>query len=255
MNDPHVAALYYRIKHSDSVDYKKASPLEHEGPEFSLRIDNDEAKIVTKKHHSTTESARAVAESYLNVWEVSAALFDAADRFEFAFKNADVVDRNPTPRSRQVLGAALIESDDDFMSASAHVVRVNYPSPPVGLALNSTVELLYDRYRMYCEDRKGLGAACYFCLTVLQRAAGSRGAAAKKFGIALSVLNKIAELSTNKGGKEARKVVGAYADLTPGEGAWLEKVLKVLVRRAAEVAYDARSNGNQITMSDLPPIP
>ncbi len=53
MNDPHVEALHYRIKHAVSVDFDKASPLEHEEPGFSVRIEKGQAKIVMKDHHPT----------------------------------------------------------------------------------------------------------------------------------------------------------------------------------------------------------
>jgi hypothetical protein len=78
--------------------------------------------------------------------------------------------------------------------------------------------LAYDRYLIYWADRKGLGAACYFCLTVLAQAAGNRLAAAKQFGIASSVLSKIGEVTTNQGGNEASR---AYQGSPGGkEGDW-----------------------------------
>ena len=78
--------------------------------------------------------------------------------------------------------------------------------------------------------------------------------AAEIFGIARPVLQKIGELTAKKGGKEARKIDGAYSDFTSAERTWLHQVLKVLLRRAAEVAYDSNARLNQITMQNLPPI-
>ncbi len=38
MNDPHVEALYYRVKHSERVSYENARSLEYENEAFKLRI-------------------------------------------------------------------------------------------------------------------------------------------------------------------------------------------------------------------------
>ena len=53
----------------------------------------------------------------------------------------------------------------------------------------------------------------YFCLTILQ-GSGDRKKAAKKYGIKLEVLNKIAQLSSERGGQQARKASGKKNDLT-----------------------------------------
>jgi hypothetical protein len=253
MNDPHVEALHYRIKHADSSDYDKAPPLKHEEPDFSTRIEKDEARIVMKGHHATAESARAVVEPFLRAWELSAALFDAADSFEFVFQRAEIIDRKPTPGA--VHAQVMIALSNLTMTAHAHVGRAKYPDPPVGLARNGDVELMLDCYRMCCADRRRLGDACYFCLTVLERAAGDRRKAAVQFGIDFPVLSKIGELTAQKGGKDARKIDGAHTDYTPAERTWLQEALKTFVRRGAEVAHDPGGARKMITMSDLPKIP
>ena len=38
MNDPHVVALIYNIKHGQSVNYRVAKPMDHEEPEFHVKI-------------------------------------------------------------------------------------------------------------------------------------------------------------------------------------------------------------------------
>jgi hypothetical protein len=95
MNDFHVEALHYGIKHGDSVDFGEASPLEHSEPGFSVRIEKGCAKMVMKDHHPTTESARAVVEPFLRAWELKSTLFSVTDKLEFVFQNADVIDRKP----------------------------------------------------------------------------------------------------------------------------------------------------------------
>jgi hypothetical protein len=253
MNDPHVQALHYRIKHADSVDFDKAPPLEHEEPGFSVRIEKGQANVVTKDHYATSESARAVVEPFLRAWELSAALFSVVDKFEFLFEYGDVIDRSPTPG---IISAKAMAYGVGTMTADAHVGRARYPSPPIGLARDAHVDQMFDRYCMYCENRTTLGDAGNYCLTALELAAGGRRKrAAAHFAIALSVVNTLGMLTATKGGKEARKAEAAASDYTSAERAWIQEALKAIIRRAAEVASNSTVAHKQITMADLPQLP
>jgi hypothetical protein len=249
MNDPHVRALIYTVKHSPSVDYERAAALDHDQPRFSARIENSEATITLKEHHSTAATARAIVEPFLRTWEYAADLFDAGDQFRFEFKSADIVDRNPIPGAIFVESVAAVTST---MSVSAHVGRSKYPDPPVGMSSDEDVELMFDCYRQLRQGRRTLADSTYFCLTIIERMAGNRRSAATHFGIEDAVLRKVGDLTANKGGKEARKAKGAKIDLTGPERHWLEATLKVLLRRAAERA--AGSVRGMISMADLPSL-
>ena len=58
MNDPHVVALIYNIKHGQSVNYRVARPMDHEEPEFHVKIEDEKVRFEFKKHHATLEAAR-----------------------------------------------------------------------------------------------------------------------------------------------------------------------------------------------------
>jgi hypothetical protein len=58
MNDPHVSALLYRVKHSETINYDKAEPLEYETATFRVSIQNNEARFEMKNHFPTAEGAR-----------------------------------------------------------------------------------------------------------------------------------------------------------------------------------------------------
>ncbi|HEU0154946.1 MAG TPA: hypothetical protein VFQ82_02670, partial [Stellaceae bacterium] len=62
------------------------------------------------------------------------------------------------------------------------------------------------------------------------------------------------ELTDKKGGPEARKAKGVTVPFSPAEHVWIEAAMKLLIRRAAEVAGDPEGAFPQITMEDLPPI-
>jgi hypothetical protein len=204
--------------------------------------------------HRTPESARAVVEPFLRVWELEAALFSAQDGFEFEYQNAEM-ERPPSSTNSDVLtgtGTFIISGQKVTLSKSTN--RANYPNPPVGLAWNSDVEVLRLCYRQYFDDRRRLGDAAYFCLTVLERAAGDRAKAAIRFHVASAVLNKIGMLTDQKGGNEARKAKGAQNEFTNEERGWLEAAMKNIMRRVAQVAHDPNASYPQLTMADLPPI-
>ena len=74
MNDPHVVALFYNVKHKKSVDYSEAKPLKRDEEKFTITIANDKACFTMKAHCATEEKAREAVEEYIQVWELDAAL-------------------------------------------------------------------------------------------------------------------------------------------------------------------------------------
>ena len=91
----------------------------------------------------------------------------------------------------------------------------------------------------YLQGREPLASMAYFCLTMLEDKK-DRMTAARKYGIDREVLTKIAKLSSEKGGQEARKARGINRELTPSETRFLQKAIPALIRRAAEVAHDCK---------------
>jgi len=96
----------------------------------------------------------------------------------------------------------------------------------------------------------------YFCLTVVEYAAGGRNRrsnAARIFRIAESILNKLGELTTNRGDRAiARKAQSKAQLLTGAERAWIEATIKELVLRLC--ALPQHYERKQLTMADLPPL-
>ena len=119
---------------------------------------------------------------------------------------------------------------------------------------------MYDRFLGYRSGREPLPGLAYFCLTMLEKSAGirrernrdtRRQKVADKYGIDQAVLNKIGQLSSEKGGSEARKASGIGRELTPSEACFLKKAVPVLIRRAAEVAHDPNESRDTIMLSEL----
>lgn len=253
MNDPHVEALHYSVQHAENVDYDQASPLSHDTPDFTVRIENGRAEITMKSHHATAETARAEVEPFLRAWEMTAALAYAPGDFRLVYDQAEIIDRNPTPGIVNVLvpGAAVFSAAGTL---GVHIGRSKYPDPPTGIARDATVDLMFERYCWYCARRTTLADAANFCMTVLEMSGGGRSGATKRFAVAKPVLDNAGKLAASKGGNEARKAKGAQAEFTAAERQWLEETMKCLIRRAAEVAGGPSAPLPQITMADLPSL-
>jgi hypothetical protein len=250
MNDPHVSVLVYRVRHDETVSYNKASPLECETAIFKVSVKSCEARFEMKEHFPTVEQAREVVEPFIDQWEFAAALDRDPGEFELVFLDAVVEERNPPP------GVVLAPQSGALIllgeSASLVVGRSTYPEPPTGVAMNTDVEVMALRHSRYKEGKDTLAGMAYFCLTVLEQAAGDRLAMPKKFGIAVTVADTLGHLSSEKGGAEARKEEGRSHEFTANERSWIEQATKRMIRRAAEVAYDSAAAASQITMADLP---
>ena len=172
MNDPHVVALIYRIAHGDTIDYSQARRLEVDEPRFRLTVEERQARFELKAHHATEEQARDEIADYIRTWEFDATLKRGnPDAFRLEFEKAEVIDRNPTPGVVRL--SARFEAQG---TGSARItLRVpEYPAPPTDIALDPDAETMHQRYLRHRQGGEPLPAMAYFCLTVLELAAGGR---------------------------------------------------------------------------------
>ena len=255
MNDPRVVVLNYRIEHESSVDYSKAEPVDHEEEGFRIRIEEGRACFVMKGDHSTVDSALGVVNSYISNWELDAALMGKPNEFKLKFAWPEIIDRKPTPGEHRVSSGPVFW---EFTTSVPTVTKGRpYPKPPVGVSLkrNDDVLLMLGRYEDLCNNRDKPTNVAYFCLTMLEKIAGGRANATKKFGIESKVLNEVGKLTDKKGGRAiARKARGINQELTPGETRFLENAVKVFVRRVAEEAQSPGGPFRKITIKDFPEV-
>ena len=250
MNDPHVAALIYKVRHHDGVDYGKAEPLEHEEEGFRLELKDGVARFEMKGHHSTGQGARNVVEPFIRDWEFDACFGHRHERFHLDFDRPEIIDRNPAKDVVSLFAHASLGP----VTASARLV-VGYASyPPVPLKIKSgrpDVRTLEDRYRRYREGEERLPAFAYDCFTELCRQAGGGvPEAARRYSVSKPVLNAISRLSSLKGGSEARKAVGSQDPYSTEERQFLETALRRLIRRVGEY-HGGNGDLPQITMADF----
>ena len=140
-------------------------------------------------------------------------------------------------------------------AAEAHVVGMShYPAPAKHFVLTPNAESLWLRYVGFLEGREPLLSMAYFCLTVLESASGSRGAASKRYRISEKVLRKLGELTATRGDRlSARKATARpQQSLSGAESAWIQSVVKALILRAGEEIY--ADSSYWIDFPDLPAI-
>jgi hypothetical protein len=253
MNDPHVAALVYRIQHGDHVDYKNAGSRTVSYEHFDVEVSGKSARTTMKSHYATREQARLAVEPLLRAWELDQALEYGPRTIEFIYERSEMVDRAPMAGHYSLI-AEPAHYKHTFGEAKLTLGFAAFPVPAQNLARNDVVDHMFERYCLYKQGGTLLGGAADFCLTCLGTASGGRKQISERYLIHEKVLKKIGELAATKGGREARKGEGISKEFTDKERGWLEAAMKLLIRRAAEVTFNQGQVLAQITLKDLPSL-
>ena len=260
MNDPHVEALVYRIRHDETFDYTEAKPLDFETQGFRIKAEDETVRFQMKEHFAAEQQAREVVDPFARNWEFDVCLQRGPGCFELEFDRAEIIDRRPTPGVIEV-SSGPVRWEISVSTPSVTVGLSAYPSPPTDIDTSDPdVQTLWERYRRYREGREELPSFAYFCLTVLVHwaektqgkcKAGSRlQLAAATCFVEKKVLRRIAELSSTRGGSRARKSDGLSKPLTPDETRFLEDATTRLIGRVAERSA-GQGNLPPISMSDF----
>jgi hypothetical protein len=257
MNDPHVEILVYQLDYASNVSYQNAEPIDVDYGEFAGRLENDQLICDMKLHYPTIENARAAVEGYLHSWEIHVALDFGRGEFQFVYKDAKVIDRNPPAPGEDIKihVSSAIHVTSSVGSPTLHVTRGKYPQPPILFEISPDVDTLWKRYEMYLDKKEPLCSMAYFCLTVIQTKAGSRANAARLFFIDENVLDKLGELTSIRGDLlTARKINpgSTPSPLSDKENKWIEAAIKLLIRRMGEYGFDRILS--TIKLSDLPSL-
>lgn len=275
MSTSYVRALIYKVSHRTGVRYDKAPPMEFEWPEakprFRVRIGEGKARIEMLEPFASVEAAQESVEKFLRAWELHADLLAggryAPGEIRFKFEQAEIIDRDDTDGQDgdEVVGrvSSVMPSISQQAVGEVNLYQEAYPKPPGEcLAIDPDVDSLRHRYEGYREGREPLASMAYFCLTVAAETAapgqrqvsGKRKVAAAKYSIDLKVLSKLGELTSTRGGDNARKSEGRGTPLTRKEQEWIEEAVKVLIRRLAEYAADPTRQHKPITVANLPAL-
>jgi len=256
VRDPHVESLIYKLQTVENVTYDNPSPLEIDYEEFSGRLENGVLTCQMKGHYPSIEAARRVVDPYLRAWEIDAALSLGRGEIRFIYEDGKVVDRNPPlPGEPQVLEISSTGHLHFSGTATIHVTRKQYPKPPKTFKVSPDVQTLWHRYEMYLDGKEPLLSMAYFCLTVIEAKAGGRLRASAMFAIEEQVLRKLGELTSVRGDSlTARKAPRntTVIPLADKERAWIEAVIKQLIRRVGELA--SWHTPSKLKITDLPSL-
>ena len=261
MNDPHVAALFYRLEHDDFIDYEKAPALEGENDLLHFSLDKRELTITPKDHYGNDYEAREALESFVRSWEFDVVVESGKGQFSFRHVRTEIVDLNPDPDppGHVRTSARPVSLLFTVSEAQGHVSRGKYPSPPLGAKRNPDNEVaqrILLRLERYHQRRETLGTVAYFAVTALEDSAKGpekedRTRAAHYYRIGRNVIRKVAKLADEKGGSEARKSKGSSSEYTEDERRFLVAAVQAFTRRAAEVGENPPGCLEKITMETL----
>jgi hypothetical protein len=253
MNDPSVSVLRYRLVTRYGISYNDPPAIEHDFPDYRLKLDKGVLSFRMKSHYATVDCARAAVQGYLRAWELQTLLDSGSGRLNFEFDGAQVIDRDPPPGTHVHVSGVLA------LALTGHAeVRVSigrYPGLPGKFLATPLVEMLSHRYQLYLEGKDILTTTGYFCLSALQEDAGGRKAAAAKYKIALGVLDKLGELTSDVGDPSTARKLDRFSQKRPHTGkekTWVVEAVKILIKRVAEDGFNRTARFKEITMADLP---
>ena len=237
--DPHVMALHYRVASNDAVICKKTPRRVQQLESFDVVVEDGSVTIELHEHHTDEASARAAVRDYLEEWEFQADLTIGVGNFRLEFVRAEIVDRDPVHGDQHVPSEVLLGS----VRLPRFPDQVCQPSPPSEVTVNFEDEMfaaMRQRYGMYSRDPETLTAVAYFCLTCLEKtvpARQRRKAVAELYGIPFRDIDRVGQLTANKGGRQgARKAEAMENDLIEEETVFLADMVRLMIRRRGELA-------------------
>ena len=187
---------------------------------------------------------------FIRNWEFAACFAHGHDHFHLDFDKSEIIDRNPAKGDVSLSAHARLGRP----TATVRLTMRHSRYPPTPIRIDSShpdVKTLHDRYRGYKDGKELLPSFAYYCFTeLLRQAQGGVAKVARRYSISQPVLKKISQLSSTKGGVEARKAIGANDPFTKEEREFLEKALPRLILRVAEY-HGGQHNLPKITMGDL----
>ncbi len=274
MRKPHVSVLIYHLEMDETVAFHDPPPLEQETDAFHMRLADGVLRFEMKEHHASEQSARNRVWPHIRSWELWNALDLGRRALWFTFEKSEIVDLDPPPP----LPPGVIEIKRAIEINTAEMVTVGfegtarltdrrpqYPELPAGFVASPDVEMMWIRYELYRAGSDRITTMANMCLTVLQASAETwaagrtnREKAANKYGISESVLKTLGKLASEVGDVQtARKVPKdrKFRPHAPAEIAWVEAVVRRLILRVGEWAFDPDARLPKLTMADFPKLP
>jgi hypothetical protein len=229
MENSYVEKLYYQLYlDNNSAIY----PLHEETDDFRLILDKKTVIFEMKKNCASLQEAKIIAEDYIKKWRI----FTNIDGYglnhpELTFVKADMTDDHAS--------AHLMTTQTEEKITS--LTRLSLPQ---NFFVSPEVESMYLWYKAYQQKYKTVSSMAYMCLAIFELSAGGRRQASKRYKISKSILKKLSMLCV-------LEVEQVPMTLTPQEENWIVDVVKVLIKRAGEWAYDPSASFEKVTLENL----
>lgn len=232
MENSHVEKLYYQLYlDNNSAIY----PLHEETDDFKIVLDKKTVIFEMKKDCSTLQEAKIIAEDYIKKWHI----FTNIDGYglnhpELMFVKADTIN-TPSPPHLNAVTTQIAEEK---------ITSLTRLSLPQNFFVSPEVESMYLWYKAYQQKYKTASSMAYMCLAIFELSAGGRRQASKRYKISKSILKRLSMLC-------ASEMEQVPMTLTPQEENWVVDVVKILIKRAGEWAYDPTASFEKVTLENL----
>jgi hypothetical protein len=257
MNAPHVKKLFYKVILPEHTDYDKAASISGETDDFKWRLNKDQLQVKMKIYFASEYEARQIVDEYLKGWEIAIGLYHGPDSLKFTFEKAKFINLQLLNENGMIDSEASTEPVPPTLEAVSHISYEEFLPPPPKFRVSPEVEMMFLRYRMYRQGQESLLNMAYWCFTVLEYSAGGRSEAADQYRVDYRVFRKLGEICSNRGdANEISKLKGNATStlLKASEREWVRAVVKRLILRAGEYAYDPMAKLQLLTMSDFPSL-
>jgi hypothetical protein len=248
--------LTYTLVTEPTLIFEAAPDVHSETDELTVHLSRGTVTVELKIDVSSEGEARRLADAYLHGWEIEAALELGQRELWFEFDRLEPNDGVP-PAPPEHLMVSLKDRVTVADRLTIIITSCAYPAPPKKFVVSPDVETMWSRYNGHCEGREPLPSTAYMCLTVLEASAGGRQEAARRYGIAPKVLRMLGYLPSEIGDAQtARKRSSQHQHRrhTQAERNWMVAVIKAMIRRAGEMAFDPSQYFSELTMKDFPPL-
>ena len=252
MNDPHVVALTYVLEHDNSVSYEHAQTITIQQPEFLVTLEQGRARFELKNHYATVQEAQNVITPFIEHWQFRASVESGPRTFYLRFQSPEIIDRQPTPGIVSLSAQAITAN---LTMTAALTVSRQYPNPPFGESMDINhpdVRTMLDRYLGYRDGIEPLPSMAYFCAEVFtKRISADIQDAATKHKISRSLIDRVNNLASNKGGDQARHAHAIADPLTDADKQILVLGIQAMIIRAARVLADPNQSMDEIHLGNF----
>lgn len=259
MTKQRVKVLGFRVSSDNETTYVVAGSREFTTLYGRFRLEQDSLAVWPDQDFENAESAVEQVTPFLQAWEIRSGLDFGPGSLRFTYASIEF----------EQLGSPLGTGDCASISGlqsgllvgvhvATHVTRHAYPLPPENneFATSEYLALAYHRWRNYVLKKEPLPSLAYFIYTIFEQLGGGRKSASSIFEIDYAVLDTMARLSSISGDAESMRKFAAGkppAPMQDAERAWLEDVVKRLIRRLGE--YAAAAPLVRIAMADFRALP